>query len=97
MIYLLKRRRICSSANDWFTCYRGGHGTNNRIVMNAMPLELTLYTRCGQDVEMDSITNKGLFRTDCRERGSHARGEYHTQDSSRMEIAMAKQEEEADN
>ena len=33
---------------------------------------------------------------DYRERGSHARGAYPTQDTSRMEIVRMKQEEEAD-
>ena len=33
---------------------------------------------------------------DCRERGSHARGVYPTQDTSRMGTARVKQEEEAD-
>ena len=32
----------------------------------------------------------------CRERGSHARGMYHTQYTSRMETARAKEEEGAD-
>ena len=33
---------------------------------------------------------------DCRERESHARGVYPTQDTSRMGTAMVKKEEEAD-
>ena len=33
---------------------------------------------------------------DCTERGSHARGVYSTQDTSRMATARVKQEEEAD-
>ena len=33
---------------------------------------------------------------DCRERGSHARGVYPTQDSQRIETARVKEEEEAD-
>ena len=33
---------------------------------------------------------------DCRERGSHARGVYLTQDTSLMGTARVKQEEEAD-
>ena len=33
---------------------------------------------------------------DCRERESHARGVYLTQDTSRMGTASVKQEEEAD-
>ena len=33
---------------------------------------------------------------DCRERGSHARAVYPTQDTSRMGTAGVKQEEEAD-
>ena len=32
----------------------------------------------------------------CRDRGSHARGVYPTQDTSRIEKARVKQEEEAD-
>ena len=33
---------------------------------------------------------------DCKERRSHARGVYPTQDASRMETARVNQEEEAD-
>ena len=33
---------------------------------------------------------------DCREQGSHARGVYPTQDTSRMGTARVKREEEAD-
>ena len=33
---------------------------------------------------------------DCRERGSHARGVYHTKYTSHMEAARMEQEEEAD-
>ena len=36
------------------------------------------------------------FSMDCRERGSHARGVYLTQDTSLMGTARVKQEEEAD-
>ena len=39
---------------------------------------------------------KGPFSMDCRERGSHARGVYPTQYTSRMGTARMKQEEEAD-
>ena len=39
---------------------------------------------------------KGPLIMDYRERGSHARGVYPTQDTSRMGTAMMKQEEEAD-
>ena len=33
---------------------------------------------------------KGQFSMDCKEQGSHARGEYPTQDTSRMGAARAK-------
>ena len=33
---------------------------------------------------------------DCRERGSHALGVYHTQYTSRMETARGKEDEETD-
>ena len=36
----------------------------------------------------------GPFSMDYSERGSHARGVYLTQDTSRMRIVMVKQEEE---
>ena len=39
---------------------------------------------------------EGQFRMACREQGSHARGVYPTQDTSRMGTARVKQEEEAD-
>ena len=39
---------------------------------------------------------KGPFSIDNREQGSHARGVYPTQDSSRMGTASVKQEEETD-
>ena len=39
---------------------------------------------------------KGPISTDCRDRGSQARGVYPTQDTSRMRTARVKQEEEAD-
>ena len=39
---------------------------------------------------------KGPFSMDYRERGSHARGVYPTQYTSRMGTARTKQEEEAD-
>ena len=39
---------------------------------------------------------KGLFCIDYRERGSHARGVYFTQDTSRMGTTRVKQKEEAD-
>ena len=39
---------------------------------------------------------KGQASIDCRERGSHARGKHHTQDTSRPETATVKEEEEAD-
>ena len=38
----------------------------------------------------------GPFSRDCRDRGSHARGVYPTQDTSRMGTARAKEEEETD-
>ena len=40
--------------------------------------------------------HKSLFGMDYRERGPHARGVYPTQDTSRMETARLKQEEEED-
>ena len=46
-------------------------------------------TRCSQI--------KRPFSMDCRERGSHARGVYPTQDTSRTRSATVKQEEKADN
>ena len=48
----------------------------------------------------ESITTrnkyKGTSSMNCRERGSHARGAYPTQYSSRMETARVKKEEGAD-
>ena len=38
----------------------------------------------------------GPFSIDCMERGSHARGVYPIQDTSRMGTAKIKQEEQAD-
>ena len=38
----------------------------------------------------------GTFSMDCREWGSHTRGVYPIQDTSRIETAREKEEEEAD-
>ena len=53
-----------------------------------------VFSRC-EDVVKDRNTRE-TSSMDCRERGSHARGVYPTQYTSRMGTARVKQEEEAD-
>ena len=45
-----------------------------------------------EDIAIDRPKYKGPFSMACGERGSHARGVYHTQDTSRMGTARVKQE-----
>ena len=47
-------------------------------------------------MQKDREIRWSLFSTDCRDRGSHARGVYPTQYASRMGAARVKREEEAD-
>ena len=53
-----------------------------------------VFSRC-EDVAKDRNT-RGTYSTDCRDRGSHARGVYPAQYTSRMGTARVKEEEEAD-
>ena len=55
---------------------------------------IRVFSRC-EAVAKDQNT-RGTSGMDCRERGSHARGVYPSQHTSRMELAWVKEEEEAD-
>ena len=53
-----------------------------------------VFSRC-KDVAKDR-NSRGTSSMNCRERGSHARDVHPTQDTSRMETARVKEEEEVD-
>ena len=61
---------------------------------------IIIITRFREVLGRYRVVNRPRYRgpasTDCRDRGSHARGVYPSQDTSRMGTATVKQEEEAD-
>ena len=66
-----------------------------QYIINTIILGLKQFLHDDQVTKHDNKKYTGLYNN-CSERGSHARGVYPTQDTSRMGTAKVKQEEEAD-